>query len=136
MRHQGTLTVLMNFFSIALLHFNFSGDCWGTKDELFLLPDRQRHAIIFIFYCNIRVLRSIRFSILTPFSTSTLESEVKKEEEEEEEDDEEKNEGQSVSEEEEIELSVEDETFLNTGEKPETLRYQGTLTVLITFFPN
>ena len=80
-----------------------------------------------------RVVRSIRFFI-TPFSTSTLESGVKKEEEEEKE--EEKNEDQSVSEEEEIEISVEDETFLNTGEKPETLRYQGTLTVLTTFFPN
>ena len=61
----------------------------------------------------------------------TLESEVKKgggggEEEEEEE-------GQSVSEEEEIEVTFEGETFLNTGEKPETLRYQGTLTVLMTF---
>ena len=37
-----------------------------------------------------------------------------------------------MSEEEEIEITFEDETFLNTGEKPETLRYQGTLTVLMT----
>ena len=28
----------------------------------------------------------------------------------------------------------EDETFLNTGEKPGTFRYQGTLTILMTFF--
>ena len=40
-----------------------------------------------------------------------------------------------MSEEEEIEVTFEGETFLNTGEKPEALRYQGTLTVLMTFFP-
>ena len=40
-----------------------------------------------------------------------------------------------MSEEEEIDVTFEGETFLNTGEKPEALRYQGTLTVLMTFFP-
>ena len=53
----------------------------------------------FLFYFNIEVLCSIRFSI-TSFSTLTLESEDGKEEEEKE----------CVSEEEEFEISVEDET--------------------------
>ena len=68
----------------------------GTIFENFV-----KHTIIFLFYCNIEVLCSIRFSI-TPFSTLTLESEVEKDEEEKE--------GQSVSEEEENEMKFKDET--------------------------
>ena len=61
-------------------------------------------------YSNIRVLCSIRFSI-TPLSTLTLESDVLKEEEEKE--------GKSVSEDEEIKISFEDETMEQLEEEEE-----------------
>ena len=59
------------------------------------------------FYCNIRVLCSICFSI------TSLESEVLKEEVEKE--------GESVSEEEEIEISLEDETVEQLEEEEEVV---------------
>ena len=82
------------------------GPHWWEASALTTTPP----LLPFIFYFEIRVLCSIRFSI-TSLSTLTLESEVLKEEEEKE--------GQSVSEEEEIKLSLEDETMEPIEEEEE-----------------
>ena len=113
----------MTFFLIELLYSVMISS--ESKDDLFLgeiflvIPSRDdfvekfvKHTIIFLFYFNIEVLCSIRFSI-TPFSTLTLESEVEKEEEEKE--------GQSVTEEEEIEMRFEDETVEQLEEEEEVV---------------
>ena len=89
----------------------FSSDLFGQLIHNFV-QNRQRHTILFIFCCNIRVLCSIRFSV-TPLSTLTLESEVLKEEEEKE--------GQSVKEEEEIVIGFEDETVEPLEEEEEVV---------------
>ena len=139
MRHQGTLTVtvLMNFFFIALVHSFVIAS--GTKDEYCFcrdllghavhdfVPNRQRHTIIFIFKCNKLCgfnEYSIRFS-MTPFSNLTLESEVEKEEEEKE--------GQSVSEEEEIVIGFEDETVEQLEEVKESQSASEEEEILISF---